>query len=226
VSDSRLEIGAHAGRDRVRPGVVGPHLSGDGCEPFESGFGVGAHRGDGHDAQQAQGLLRGDVVGQPGQLPGHDPTSRGIIVQADLREDIQVSLGAHRSGRQRRRHLGPIHGVDDIGVARDRTGLVGLYPPDEVPGERGYFPRPGGKLRHFGPRLLVAALADVGHADRGQAGDVGGRKPLRDGHEGDRPRITAHLGGRIGEAAAHGRECSNELGPATRVERSTHRFMT
>ena len=89
VGDRRLEVVAHAGRDRLRrrDGCAAP--VGELGEPGECSLRVGVHRRHGHQPAQVQFGAVGDQVGERGQVGFEHPAAVGIAVEADLDEHLE-----------------------------------------------------------------------------------------------------------------------------------------
>ena len=112
-----------------------------------------------------------------------------------------------RAPRQRADQLGAVDRLDDVGVGRDRRGLVGLEPADEVPPQAEV-----GALGGLHLRLLVAVLPHVGDAEVGEQPDVGGGEELGDD---DERHVVLGPPGASAHAAAMRRRTTSRLAAST-----------
>ena len=208
-----LEVAAHAGGDPVGTGVPSTYAVRHLSQPRERRVGVGAQRGDGHDAAQVQELLCRNGVREGVDIGGQDTTARRVAVEAHLEQHLDGpvrGVGALGEGGD---ELRPVDRLDDVGVARDVRRLVALQPADEVEGRC-----LGARLRErvldlaeLLGGLLVAVLAEVPDAEVVQEQDVGGREVLRDDDEGDVVGVASGLGAAALDARAHGTEVVAQL---------------
>ncbi len=136
-------------------------------------------RGHRHDASQGERSGFGHEVGQRPGFLGCDSPATSAAVQSHLQKDIEVATVAFGSPVQRGDDLGPVDGLDDVGVGRDMRDLVGLELPDEVDGEF----VTASQVRDLGAGLLVLVLTDVPDSEIGKQVDVTRREELRHDHE-------------------------------------------
>ena len=210
-----LQVAAHPGGEPGGVGVVGDELLADLGEPRERGRRVLAEGRDGHQPAQPEHARGVDRGGQ--RRPGPAGRRRTVPsasgrVEADLQQHVDLVrslLGAAASAGDQ---LGPVDRLDDVGVRRDRGGLVALQAADEVPGQPEV-----GALGGLGLGLLVAVLPHVGDAEVGQQPHVGGGEELGDHHEADVVGRASGVGAGRGDAAADGVEVGGELVGARQV---------
>ena len=133
---------------------------------------------------RSQRLARRDGVAQARDVVGSGSTPGGVAIvelgQGHLDQHHEATAGLDCRPVEGRHQPRPVDGLDDVGVASDRAGLVGLELTDEVPAH--VDPRAGAALLG---RLLVTVLRDVVDPEAGQPTDVLGRPGLRDSDEGD-----------------------------------------
>lgn len=132
-------------------------------------------RGDRHDATQGERRRLGREVGQGcGILRGDSPTT-AAAVERHLQQDIEASPASFGGALQRRHDLGPIDGLDDVGVGGDVSHLVGLELADEVDGEL----VTTSQVSHLGTGLLILVLTNVSDTEVGEQIDITRREVLR-----------------------------------------------
>src|SRR5690606_3284611 len=94
----------------------------------------------------------------------------------------------------------PVHAVDPVEILRDQSGLVGLYPADEMPRRRQATLAQGGD---FPQCFLEIPLAEMLDARPGRHLEGACRLAYADGHWCDRVGTPAGLRRRGGDAIAH-----------------------
>ena len=110
------------------------------AQPLERRRGRLVERRDGHDSAHAQGAASGRVLGERSSASGATPPRAGVVGEVDLQQHVEqrVVLAGRRVER-----VGDARAVDrvDDGCRRpDRSRLVGLRLPDEVPAQAGQRP--------------------------------------------------------------------------------------
>jgi hypothetical protein len=101
VTQCVLQIAAHPGRDRARPGVSLAQPLRDLLEGREGRIGVHAERRHRHHPGQVQSLVPGDLIGQGTDALNEDAAAGGVAVQADLDEAPDDPPGLVRTPAER-----------------------------------------------------------------------------------------------------------------------------
>src|SRR2546423_15443894 len=97
----------------------------------------------------------------------------GRLVQGHLHEGVDRAISVQARCRQSLDNSVTVDGMHDVGVPRDGPALVHLQLADEVPSQLEI-----GEFRGLAAGLLVAVLANISYAERGESTDIAGRKGL------------------------------------------------
>src|SRR3984893_1095054 len=209
LKNRRFEVTAHAHRQRVEPGARGVERRRTLAQPREPcalARRLALFRWNAHQAAQREAREPCHRGGEGGELGGCDAALGAFLREVHLQADVE---GRRVERALRGEALGdpePVECVHPGEGFRDRAGLVGLHPPDEVPGELGIAQR-----GHLGQRLLQVALAEVLEAAAGRKGEPFRGLRLADGKECDRLRTPSGRGGGARHSFSHGGDALGQI---------------